>query len=92
LLSGVRDRFETSCDAIASLQSRYATLSADGTSAVWTLNGEQAGRLADAAASADTMLSALLWRLRWNLQFEEGILNGQTDVDEILMNAAVRPK
>jgi hypothetical protein len=92
LLAGVRDRVELACDRIAALQSRFATLSADGTTASWALNAEQAAHLADAAADADTMLRALLWRLRWNLHFEEGILKGQTDVDEILMNEAAKPK
>jgi hypothetical protein len=91
LLAGVRDRMETACDAVAALQRRYATLSADGASASWTLTGEQAARLADVAAQADTALQALLWRLRWVLTFEEGILKGQTDVDQILMNDAVTP-
>jgi hypothetical protein len=92
LLAGARDRMEVACDAIAALQTRYATLSADGSSASWTLDGGEAARVADAAANADTMLNALLWRLRWTLQFEEGILKGQRDVDEILMNEAVKPR
>jgi hypothetical protein len=92
LLAGTRDRLEVSCDAVAALQTQYATLSADGAHASWTLTGPQAARLSDAAGSADTMLRALLWRLRWTLQFEEGILKGQRDTDEILMNEAVKPK
>jgi hypothetical protein len=88
LLAGLRDRFEAACDGVIALQTQYATLSADGSSAAWVLNADDAKRLAAAAANADTLLHALLWRLRWNLVFEEGILKGQNDVDAILMNDA----
>ena len=52
----------------------------------WTFTAAQRERLADAAATADTALRALIWRLRWNLRFDEGIVRGQRDVDQILMH------
>jgi len=42
----------------------------------------------EAAAAADTALRGLLWRTRWNLRFEEGIMRGAKDYDEVLMNLA----
>jgi hypothetical protein len=92
LLASLRDRFESACDAMVALQTQYATMNADGASATWTLNAGDAQRLAAAAANADTLLHALLWRLRWNLVFEEGILRGQNDVDAILMNGAAKSR
>jgi hypothetical protein len=77
---------------LPALQTQYATMNADGASATWTLNAGDAQRLAAAAANADTLLHALLWRLRWNLVFEEGILRGQNDVDAILMNGAAKSR
>jgi hypothetical protein len=87
-----RDRVELACNRIAALQTRFATIGANGTSATWELTALERGQLADAAASADTALRALLWRMRWNLRFEEGILRGQRNVDLILMNDAVTAK
>jgi len=86
LLAAERDRVELACNAIVALQTRFATPSADGTSARWTFTAAQRERLADAAATADTALRALIWRLRWNLRFDEGIVRGQRDVDQILMH------
>ena len=86
LLSAERDRVELACNAVVALQTRFATISADGSSARWTFTLAQRERLADAAATADTALRALIWRLRWNLRFDEAILRGQRDVDQILMN------
>ena len=31
-------------------------------------------------------LKALIWRTRWNLKFEEGIVRGAKNYDEVLMN------
>jgi len=50
------------------------------------MNREQANDVADAAAAADTGLKALIWRTRWNLKFEEGIVRGAKNYDEVLMN------
>ena len=83
-----RDGFATACERIDSLHTRHASTTPDKTADVWVLNGEQANELADAAATADTALRGLLWRTRWNLKFEEGILCGAKDYDEVLMNLA----
>lgn len=87
-----RDRVELACNHLVALQTRFAALSADRKSATWTLTPAQRDQLADAAASADTALRALLWRMRWNLRFEEGILQGQRNFDLILMNGTVTTK
>jgi hypothetical protein len=88
LLADERDRFEVACNRIVAMQTRFAARSPDGASENWTMTGVQREQLADAAANADTALRALIWRLRWNLRFEEGILRGQRNVDQILMNTA----
>jgi hypothetical protein len=88
LQGAARDGFATACERIDSLHTRYASTAPDKTGDVWALNGEQANELADAAAAADTALRGLLWRTRWNLKFEEGILRGAKEYDEVLMNLA----
>jgi hypothetical protein len=87
-----RDRVELACNHLVALQTRFATIAADRTSATWTLTPAERDQLADVAASADTALRALLWRMRWNLRFEEGILQGQRNFDLILMNGTVTTK
>jgi hypothetical protein len=52
------------------------------------MDREQASEVADAAAVADSTLRGLIWRTRWNLNFEEGIVRGATNYDEVLMNLA----
>lgn len=89
LLAAERDRVELACARLAAMQTRFATMSADGSSASWALTAVQREQLADAAANADAAVRALIWRLHWNLRFEEGILRGQRNVDQILMNTAV---
>lgn len=39
-------------------------------------------------AAADSALRGLMWRARWNLQFEEGIVRGARNYDEVLMTLA----
>jgi hypothetical protein len=52
------------------------------------MNQQQANEVADAAAAADTALRGLMWRTRWNLRFEEGIVRGAKNYDEVLMTLA----
>ncbi len=58
------------------------------TADIWVMNREQADVVADAAAAADSALRGLLWRTRWNLKFEEGIVRGAKNYDEVLINLA----
>jgi hypothetical protein len=60
----------------------------DETDDVWVMNREQANEVAHAAAAADSALRGLLWRTRWNLKFEEGIVRGAKNYDEVLMDLA----
>jgi hypothetical protein len=85
LQATARDRFAYACERIDSLHTRFAAPPSDKHREVWTLNRMQANELAAAAAEADTSLSALMWRTRWNLKFEEGIARGATSYDELLM-------
>lgn len=90
LQQAARDRFATTCERIDALHTRYASATHDEAGDVWVLNREQANEIADAAAAADTALRGLMWRTRWNLKFEERILRGAKNYDEVLMNLAGR--
>jgi hypothetical protein len=85
LQASVRDRFADACDRIDSLRTRYASTTLDKAQDHWSLTPEQANEVAEAAAAADTALRGLMWRTRWNLKFEEGIVRGATDYDEVMM-------
>lgn len=52
------------------------------------MNREEANEIADAGATAESALRALLWRTRWNLKFEEGVVQGAKNYDEVLMTLA----
>jgi hypothetical protein len=84
LQATVRDRFAFACERIDTLRIRYASTTPDKTGDTWVVNREQANEVADAAAAADTALRGLLWRTRWNLKFEEGIVRGAKNYDEVL--------
>jgi hypothetical protein len=86
LQSAARDHFADACERIDSLHVRYASNASDKTADVWLLNRERADELADAAATADSALRGLIWRTRWNLKFEDGIVRGAKNYDEVLMN------
>ena len=43
-------------------------------------------RLRTRRRRADTALRALMWRTRFNLKFEEGIVRGAKNYDVVLMN------
>jgi hypothetical protein len=88
LQATARDRFAAACERIDSLHTRYASTSSDKGGEVWAINQAQANEVADAAAAADTALRALVWRTRWNLRFEEGIIGGAKNYDEVLINLA----
>jgi hypothetical protein len=90
LQAAARDRFAAACDRIDSLHTRYASTIPDKTGNVWLINQQQANEVAEAAAAADTELRALMWRTRWNLKFEEGIMGGAKNYDEVLINLAVQ--
>jgi hypothetical protein len=88
LQAAARDRFAFACERIDTLHTRYATTTQDKTGDTWVMNREQVNEVADAAAAADTALRGLLWRTRWNLKFEEGIVRGAKNYDEVLMTLA----
>jgi hypothetical protein len=83
-----RDRFAFACERIDTLHTRYASTTQDKTGDTWLMNQQQANEVADAAAAADTALRGLMWRTRWNLRFEEGIVRGAKNYDEVLMTLA----
>jgi hypothetical protein len=86
LQGAARDGFATACERIDSLHTRYASTTPDKTGDIWLMTREQANELADAAAAADSALRGLMWRTRYNLKFEEGILGGAKNYDDVLMN------
>jgi hypothetical protein len=88
LQEAARDRFAFACERIDSLRTRYASAIQNKTGDTWVMNRQQADEVADAAAVADSALRALLWRTRWNLKFEEGIVRGAKNYDEVLMTLA----
>ncbi len=90
LQEAARDRFAFACERIDALHTRYASTISDKPGESWVVSQEQANELADAAAAADSALRALLWRARWNLQFEEGIVRGAKNYDEVLMSLSSR--
>jgi hypothetical protein len=77
LQGAARDGLASACERIDSLHTRYASAAHDKKVDVWVLNREQANEIADAAAAADTALRGLVWRTRWNLNFEEGSCAGR---------------
>jgi hypothetical protein len=85
LQAAARDRLATACERIDALHTRYASTIPDKRGDFWVMNQEQANEVADAAAAADSALRGLMWRTRWNLQFEEGIVRGAKNYDEVLM-------
>jgi hypothetical protein len=85
LQAEARDRFAYACERIYSLHTLYASATSQNRREIWVVPREQASEVASAAADAQTALSALLWRTRWNLKFEEGIVSGAKDYDEMLM-------
>jgi hypothetical protein len=85
LQAAARDRFAYACERIYSLHTRYAVAASQAHQEIWTLSRERADEVAAAAADADTTLRALMWRTRWNLSFEEGIVRGAKNYDEVLM-------
>ncbi len=86
LQAEARDRFAFACERIDTLHTLYASAIPGKAVDSWLMNREQANDVADAAAAADTGLKALIWRTRWNLKFEEGIVRGAKNYDEVLMN------
>ena len=88
LQEAARDRFLAACERIDALHTRYASTLPDKTEDSWIMNEEQAKEVADAAAAADTALRGLMWRTRWNLNFEEGIVRGARNYDEVLITLA----
>ena len=88
LQEATRDRFAIACERIDALHTRYASTIPGRTGEVWVMNREQANEVTDAAAAADSALKGLMWRTRWNIKFEEGIVGGAKNYDEVLMNLA----
>src|SRR5580704_1847391 len=88
LQEAARDRFAFACERIDSLHTRYATPNPSNAGDSWAVDREQANELADAAATADSALRALIWRTRWNLKFEDGIVHGAKNYDEVLIGLA----
>jgi hypothetical protein len=88
LQEATRDRLAIACERIDTLHTRYASPIPGETGDVWIMNREQANDVADAAAAADSALRGLLWRTRWNLKFEQGIVRGAKNYDDVLMNLA----
>lgn len=86
LQAASRDRFEAACERIDSLHTRYASATPETRREIWTLTREHANEVTGAVADAGTALRALMWRTRWNLKFEEGIVRGAKNYDEVLMN------
>lgn len=86
LQEAARDRLAFACERIDSLHTRYASTVAGGTGESWLLNQTEADDVAGEAAAADSALRGLIWRARWNLQFEEGIVRGAKNYDEVLMS------
>lgn len=85
LQAEARNRFAYACERVYSLHTLYASATPQNGREVWVVPREQASEVAVAAADAETALSALMWRTRWNLKFEEGIVRGAKDYDEMLM-------
>ena len=86
LLGLSRNEVAHGCDAIASMQHRFAKLSSDGGTAIWTLTPEQAERFAQFAGETRTAIKGLCFRLRWSDVYEQGILAGESRADERMMS------
>jgi hypothetical protein len=94
LLLRARDNMADACERVLALQSRFAKPSPDNTTETWSLTADQAGRLADASAAADTALRALVARATLSLALVDYGLRDQqdfTDLNSALLDIAAVP-
>ena len=84
LLSSSRDQMAAVCERVYAMQTRYAKRSSDGTTESWSMAPEVAGRFAEVATEADAAMRGLILRLQIMLGYEEGILRGDRNADELV--------
>jgi hypothetical protein len=80
LVGRSRDAMASACERVYALQSRFTTPIAGSALETWTLSAAQAETVADAAATADAALRALLFRLQVVKVYLDAALNGERDV------------
>ncbi len=86
LLAADRDRVYNGCQTIIAMRRRFTRLDpAHSAKELWTMNPDQAERLAITAAETKTAIQGLLFRLRWSKIYEQGILNNESAADIKMM-------
>jgi hypothetical protein len=91
LLSTTRDHVGDGCDRLLAMQARFGTRSANASSVTWSMPPEQVGQLGEAAANLETATRGMMNRLRWTLAFEEAIVKGVDNVDQVMMEVNQQP-
>lgn len=81
LLFTSRNNYMAACDKVWAMEQRFALRGPDGMT--WTMDPEQAEKLAEAAADAQSGFSGLIYRLRYTLIYDEGLLDG-SDINQLL--------
>lgn len=86
LLAAMRDHVFDGCQGISALRKRFSKASPDGAGMeVWTMNAEQAEKLSETAAETQIAIQGLLFRLRWSMVYEQGLVNGESKADVKMM-------
>jgi len=88
------------CNAIASMQQRFAhptpnsttpgspalnSTTPDSPALTWTMTPAQADRFAQTAAETRNAIQGLCFRLRWSDIYEQALINGEVKADERMM-------
>jgi hypothetical protein len=91
LLSTTRDHVGDGCDRLLAMQARFGIRSTNASSVTWSMQPEQVGQLGEAAANLATATRGMMNRLRWTLAFEEAIVKGVDNVDQVMMEVNQQP-
>jgi hypothetical protein len=83
LLTDGRNHMAAVCERILAMQARFSSATAAGTRLEWHLRPEHASEFAETASEAAVALRGLMFRLRFLMLFEEGILKGNRDAESL---------
>ena len=84
LLGTNRDHVEDGCERLLALQAQFGVRPANASSVTWSMQPEQFDRLGEAAAILETAIRGMMNRLRYTLAYEEAIVNGVDNVDQVI--------
>jgi hypothetical protein len=85
LLADSRESVYRGCNAISSMQQRFAHPTPGSPSLTWTMTPAQADRFAQTAAETRNAIQGLCFRLRWSDVYEQALIEGEVQADERMM-------